>query len=130
MRSTFSSFCRNPSELHHELAITCVVIMWNTVRWGVTHAGRKAWPDLHEVAPALTSQNRKSLTGHVEDGIMGDPTDQLQPCITIQNLAVRQQPCILWSLSPGLYTCQETYKHHAVGIMLWCGYHARHIMSC
>lgn len=76
-----------------------------------------AWPDLHEVAPTIASQNRKSLTGHVEYGIMGDTTDQLQPCITIQDLAVRQEPCVLWSLSPCLYTCQETYKHHAVGTM-------------
>ena len=111
--------------------------MWNTLQWSVMHAmhagRRKAWTDLHEVAPALASQNRKGLTGHMEDGIMGDTTDQLQPCVTIQDLAVRQQPCVLWSLSPGLYTCQETYKHHAVGITLWvlrCGYYARHRVSC
>lgn len=64
---------------------------------------------------------------------MGDTTDQLQPRITVQDLAVRQQPRILWPLSPCLYTCQETYKHHAVGTMLWvtcCGHYARQNVSC
>lgn len=115
--------CKNPSELpvssfHHDLAKTLCA---SHVKHSAVEcdACRESWPDLHEVAPALASQNRKSLTGHVEDGVMGDTTDQLQACVAIQDLAVRQQPGVLWSLSPGLYTCQETYKHEAVGVTLW-----------
>ena len=44
--------------------------------------------DLHEISPAIACQDRQGLTGHVQDDIASDAADQLQACVTVQDLAV------------------------------------------